>query len=339
MAKKGKKVVEEVVEESSEEEVSEEESEEEEKAAPASTKKQGAAKAVGKKRKGGDESEEEEEEEEEEGANVVEAKEGKSKEVKRLKGKDAAAFAEQQKAETTAGGGILSDKLFDDLDICEETKQGIRDMEFKSLTLIQSKTVEPLLAGRDLLAQARTGSGKTLAFLIPSIELLHKGHFAQRNGTGVIVLSPTRELSLQTYSVARDALKYHKHTHGIIMGGANRRAEAEKLVKGVNFLIATPGRLLDHLQNTRGFVFRNLQVLTIDEADRILEAGFEDELREILKLLPKEGRQTMLFSATQTSKIGECRSRALIKLCPARISKWLCVLRREVPVHYSEFAL
>lgn len=69
-----------------------------------------------------------------------------------------------------------------------------------------------------------------------------------------------RELSLQTYSVARDTLKFHKHTHGVVMGGANRRAEAEKLIKGVNFVVATPGRLLDHLQNTRGFIFKNLQV-------------------------------------------------------------------------------
>ena len=86
------------------------------------------------------------------------------------------------------------------------------------------------------------------------------------------------------------------------MGGANRRAEAERLVKGVNLLVATPGRLLDHLQNTPGFVYRSLAVLVIDEADRILEVGFEEEVRQILKLLPKE-RQTMLFSATQTTKV------------------------------------
>ena len=87
------------------------------------------------------------------------------------------------------------------------------------------------------------------------------------------------------------------------MGGANRRAEAERLVKGVNLLVATPGRLLDHLQNTKGFVFHSLSVLVIDEADRILEIGFEEEVRQIVKLLPKE-RQTMLFSATQTTKVG-----------------------------------
>lgn len=86
------------------------------------------------------------------------------------------------------------------------------------------------------------------------------------------------------------------------MGGANRKAEADKLGKGVNLLIATPGRLLDHLQNTKGFVFKNLQCLIIDEADRILQQGFEEEMRQIIKLLPKK-RQTMLFSATQTRKV------------------------------------
>lgn len=88
---------------------------------------------------------------------------------------------------------------------------------------------------------------------------------------------------------------------GLVMGGANRRAEAERLAKGVNLLVATPGRLLDHLQNTAGFVYRNLACLVIDEADRILEIGFEEEMRQIVKLLPRD-RQTMLFSATQTTK-------------------------------------
>ncbi len=86
------------------------------------------------------------------------------------------------------------------------------------------------------------------------------------------------------------------------MGGANRRTEAEKLVKGVNLIVATPGRLLDHLQNTKGFVYSNLACLVIDEADRILEIGFEEEMRQIVRILPKD-RQTMLFSATQTTKV------------------------------------
>ena len=94
------------------------------------------------------------------------------------------------------------------------------------------------------------------------------------------------------------------------MGGANRRAEAEKLIKGVNLLVSTPGRLLDHLQNTAGFVSRNLACLVIDEADRILEIGFEEEMRQIVRLLPRD-RQTMLFSATQTTKVRRPRDRPL----------------------------
>ena len=116
-------------------------------------------------------------------------------------------------------------------------------------------------------------------------------------------MSPTRELALQIFGVARELMAHHSQTYGIVIGGANRRAEAEKLMKGVNLLIATPGRLLDHLQNTQGFIFKNLKTLIIDEADRILEVGFEDEMRQIVKILPAEERQTMLFSATQTTKV------------------------------------
>merc|ERR1719354_965058 len=172
------------------------------------------------------------------------------------------------------------------------------------MTQIQSMTIPSLLVGKDLIGAAKTGSGKTLAFLIPVIELLHKSQFSTRNGTGAIIISPTRELAMQIYGVARDIYSNGKHsqTYGLIMGGANRRTEAERLVKGVNLIIATPGRLLDHLQNTKGFTFRNLLAFVMDEADRILEQGFEDDLRQILKLLPKE-RQTMLFSATQTRKV------------------------------------
>ena len=136
------------------------------------------------------------------------------------------------------------------------------------------------------MGAAKTGSGKTLAFLIPAIELLYKLHFKPRNGTGVIIISPTRELALQIFGVAKELLKYHNQTFGIIMGGANRKAEAERLQKGVNLLVATPGRLLDHLQNTKGFNVANLKVLVIDEADRILEVGFEEEMHKIINLLP-----------------------------------------------------
>lgn len=117
------------------------------------------------------------------------------------------------------------------------------------------------------------------------------------------MITPTRELALQIYGVAHELLEHHSQTLGIVIGGANRRNEAEKLSRGVNLLVATPGRLLDHLQNTPGFVFKNLKALVLDEADRILEMGFEDEMRQVIKIIPSQDRQTMLFSATQTTKV------------------------------------
>lgn len=192
---------------------------------------------------------------------------------------------------------------FSELHLSANTMKAIAGMGFENMTEIQQRGIPPLLAGRDVLGAAKTGSGKTLAFLIPAVEMLTSLRFKPRNGTGVIVVSPTRELALQIFGVARELMEHHSQTYGIVIGGANKRAEAEKLAKGVNLLIATPGRLLDQLQSAEGFVFKNLKALIIDEADRILEIGFEDEMRQIVKILPKAERQTMLFSATQTTKV------------------------------------
>merc|ERR1712013_815465 len=215
---------------------------------------------------------------------------------------------------SSLGLGILSDKSFSSLAplVCEATLQGIADMGFTTMTEIQKQTIPHLLEGRDLVGAAKTGSGKTLSFLVPSVELVSKLKFMPRNGTGVIIISPTRELSMQTFGVLRELLKHHYHTYGLIMGGANRNSEAQKLAKGINILVSTPGRLLDHLQNTKDFLYKNLQCLIIDEADRILDVGFEEEMKKIIKLLPKK-RQTMLFSATTTKKTEDLVKVALKK--------------------------
>merc|ERR1711899_368559 len=214
---------------------------------------------------------------------------------------------------------ILSDKTFSGLSealgnggISDATLKGIADMGFTHMTDIQAKTIPHLLEGRDVVGAAKTGSGKTLSFLLPAIELIYKLKFMPRNGTGVVIISPTRELSMQTFGVLRELLKHHQHTYGLVMGGANRNAEAKKLDEGVNILVATPGRLLDHLQNTKDFLYKNLQCLIIDEADRILDVGFEEEMKRIVKLLPKK-RQTMLFSATTTKKTEDLVKLALKK--------------------------
>ncbi|XP_006529857.1 ATP-dependent RNA helicase DDX18 isoform X1 [Mus musculus] len=200
--------------------------------------------------------------------------------------------------------GAFEDTSFASLSnlVNENTLKAIEEMGFKRMTEIQHKSIRPLLEGRDLLAAAKTGSGKTLAFLIPVIELIVKLKFMPRNGTGVLILSPTRELAMQTFGVLKELMTHHVHTYGLIMGGSNRSAEVQKLLNGINIIVATPGRLLDHMQNTPGFMYKNLQCLVIDEADRILDVGFEEELKQIIKLLPAR-RQTMLFSATQTRKV------------------------------------
>jgi len=201
-------------------------------------------------------------------------------------------------------GGHLTSLSFESLSergVSDLTLKAINEMKLTTMTEIQAKAIGPLLEGRDLLASAKTGSGKTLAFLIPVVELMYKLRFMPRNGTGALIISPTRELAMQTYSVVKELLTYHHHTYGLIMGGTGRQDEVKKLVKGVNIVIATPGRLLDHLQNTKDFMYKNLQCLVIDEADRILDIGFEEEMKQIIQLLPKR-RQTMLFSATQTRR-------------------------------------
>ncbi|KAI1317740.1 ATP-dependent RNA helicase [Mortierella claussenii] len=259
----------------------------------------------------GDEDDEEEEEEDEENAINGEEKKGQED----LPSID---FSANEPIATAAGGKKINYE-FSSLDLCEPTKKAIVDIGFTKMTEVQARTIPPLLAGRDVLGAAKTGSGKTIAFLVPAVELLYKLKFKPRNGTGVVIISPTRELALQIFGVAKDLLKYHNQTFGIVIGGANRKAEADKLAKGVNLLVATPGRLLDHLQNTKGFVFKNLKALVIDEADRILECGFEDEMKQIIKILPKESRQSMLFSATQTTKVTDL-ARISLKAGPLYIN-------------------
>ncbi|KAJ0241993.1 DEAD-box ATP-dependent RNA helicase 27 [Hirschfeldia incana] len=231
-----------------------------------------------------------------------EPKKKKQKKNKKVKLEEEAEEEEGDKVEESSGNGIMSNESFESLGLSDNTYKYIKEMRYARMTQIQAQAIPPLMMGKDVLGAARTGSGKTLAFLIPAVELLYHVRFTPRNGTGVIVICPTRELAIQSYTVAKELLKFHSQTVGKVIGGENRKKETEILVKGVNLLVATPGRLLDHLENTTGFVFKNLKLLVMDEADRILEQNFEEDMKKIINLLPKT-RQTSLFSATQTSKV------------------------------------
>lgn len=158
-----------------------------------------------------------------------------------------------------------------------------------------------MLYSRDILAAAKTGSGKTLAFLIPILEKLYRSRWDVEDGLGALVISPTRELALQIFEVLRSLGKAHSFSAGLVIGGKNFKEEQYRLIR-MNILICTPGRLLQHMEQTANFDPSNLQILVLDEADRILDMGFQAQLTSIVAYLPAH-RQTMLFSATQTKSV------------------------------------
>ena len=191
--------------------------------------------------------------------------------------------------------------MFSDFGISPETLRGLNDANFLTPTPVQKETLPFSLASKDVLAQGKTGSGKTLAFLIPILEHLNKEKWNKEDGLGALVISPTRELAMQIFKVLRKVGKYHGFSAGLLIGGKDLKQEQDRVLQ-MNILICTPGRLLQHMDQTPEFDCNNLQILVLDEADRILDAGFESTLNAIIANLPKQ-RQTLLFSATQTKAV------------------------------------
>lgn len=210
---------------------------------------------------------------------------------------------DQKDPDVNPSSEILSEATFDVLNLSPFIMDGLKRMGLVHMTKIQQEAIPPIAKGKNVAAKAHTGSGKTLAFILPALDLIHKASMKSRNGTGVIVLTPTRELALQIYTVAKDIAADHISI-GLAIGGTSRQKETEKLAKGANLLIATPGRLRDHLSNSVGFKVKNLFMLVLDEADMLLDLGFEEELSIILKMLPNsDTRQTCLFSATMSTRV------------------------------------
>ncbi|WFD33038.1 RNA helicase [Malassezia sp. CBS 17886] len=193
------------------------------------------------------------------------------------------------------------DRAFARVPLSARTRQGLKRGGFIDMTDIQAQALPPSLRLRDVLAAAPTGSGKTLAFLIPVLEALYRKRWSAADGLGALVISPTRELAMQIFEVLRAVGGAHTFSAGLVIGGKDLKHEQDRLRK-MNILVATPGRLLQHLDQTVGFDASSLQVLVLDEADRILDMGFANTLNAILEHLPRE-RQTLLFSATQTRRV------------------------------------
>ncbi|TNY24310.1 ATP-dependent RNA helicase dbp-4 [Rhodotorula diobovata] len=190
---------------------------------------------------------------------------------------------------------------FSQLPLSSQTLAGLTSAYYSRMTDIQQRSLPLALKGKDVLGAARTGSGKTLAFLIPILEVLLRKRWGPQDGLGALVISPTRELAVQIFEVLRKIGHQHQFSAGLVIGGKNLKDEQDRLSR-MNILVATPGRLLQHMDQTLGFECDHLQLLVLDEADRILDMGFSASLNAIIANLPRS-RQTLLFSATQTKSV------------------------------------
>src|SRR5881409_4336637 len=192
------------------------------------------------------------------------------------------------------------------LGLAPELVRAVADEGYAHPTPIQSEAIPLALAGRDLIGSAQTGTGKTAAFVLPILQRLQAG---ARGVLRALILVPTRELAEQ---VTQSIRAYGRHTHlkgAAVYGGVGMEPQTRALKHGVDMVVATPGRLLDHME--RGHVdFSQLEVLVLDEADRMLDMGFAPDVRRILRALP-ERRQTMLFSATVSPEVDALARTAL----------------------------
>ena len=204
------------------------------------------------------------------------------------------------------GGGGPPPSDFSQLPLSRYTLSGLAKSKYTTMTQIQRLSIPHALAGRDVVGAAKTGSGKTLAFLVPLLESLHAARWSAGDGLGALVISPTRELATQIYEVLKNAGRDHfSLACGVLTGGVPFEGEGASLAR-LNVLIATPGRLLQHLEQTPGFTLSELRMLVLDEADRLLDMGFSDTLNSIMSYMPPPPqRQTLLFSATQTRRMGD----------------------------------
>ncbi|HUL03636.1 MAG TPA: DEAD/DEAH box helicase [Gemmatimonadales bacterium] len=197
---------------------------------------------------------------------------------------------------------------FASLGLAPELVQAVADEGYEHPTPIQQEAIPLALAGRDVVGSAQTGTGKTAAFLLPILQRLAAGE-TRRSVLRALILVPTRELAEQVMESARTYGRHLSATSVAVYGGVGMEPQTRALAKGVDIVVATPGRLLDHME--RGHLdFSRLEVLVLDEADRMLDMGFAPDVRRILDALPAK-RQTMLFSATISSDVDRLAHRAM----------------------------
>ena len=204
----------------------------------------------------------------------------------------------------------MDSSSFDQLGLIAPLLQAVRDQGYEQPTPVQAQAIPLVLAGRDLMAGAQTGTGKTAAFALPILQRLapqaNTSASPARHPVRVLVLAPTRELAIQVEESFREYGKHLPLRSAVVYGGADMDAQIAQLRRGVEVLVATPGRLLDHVQS-KTVMLNQVGILTLDEADRMLDMGFLPDIRRIIGLLPPV-RQNLLFSATFPDEI-----RSLVK--------------------------
>ena len=185
---------------------------------------------------------------------------------------------------------------FNELKLDPRIQQSIDKAGFTEATEIQQRAIPVVLSGTDLMASAQTGTGKTAAFVLPALQRILRPSKKPGNGPRVLVLTPTRELAMQVNQNIRQLSRFSKVSTGSIIGGMAYGPQLRMLRGRLDLLVATPGRLLDHMEQGK-VDYSRLEILVLDEADRMLDMGFIDAVKDIAAATPKE-RQTLLFSAT-----------------------------------------
>ena len=190
---------------------------------------------------------------------------------------------------------------FKNLGLQPQLLKAIQKKGYTNPSVIQEKSIPLILRGKDVLASAQTGTGKTAGFTLPLLQILNTENTGKNRKIRSLILTPTRELAAQIFENVKEYSEYIDIRSTVIFGGVNQKSQVSILRKGIDVLIATPGRLLD-LHNQRALSLSNVKILVLDEADRMLDMGFQRDINKIMNLLPRV-RQNLLFSATFSREI------------------------------------
>lgn len=229
---------------------------------------------------------------------------------------------------------------FSGLSIDQRIEKGLSESGFITMKEIQQQVIPVALEGNDIIGSSPTGTGKTLAFLIPILQRLTDLQWRGEDGLGCLIVTPTRELALQIFDVLTRVGKYTTLNAGLIMGGVEAENESLK-ISSMSILICTPGRFLQHLQENPCLKTENIQMLVLDEADKMIEMGFKEILEDILEYIPSK-KQTLLFSATpkaSTARILKLEDPKIISIYkeegfPSQLHQYFYMMRIEDKINY-----